>query len=350
MSLAVIALLGVASAHKKSLSARAKEDDEIMTGTSEQWSDLGQFSNAGKILDSTNLNVDVDDQNMSIGSLSKVKKQQEISERQEKIKKEINERETSSKNQELFSNINAKLNDKTFIESAIENTIASPLVTNKDRPDTEVRKSTDLFNQDNSQHDRNTDRMGGYEKVWEDDFNQGHHNTGTTNAPMKNSEKMLPDSWTKVAPSNQPTHLNGPEFKKPDVAKTSSSGISLAYLTVDSEEHATRFIKDLFKNGLIAAVQLQEGGFQRSYLKFGSASSEVQRTRLEITTSNDKVAALIEYVNLNNPTMYDYPVPDITVLPITTGNPEYIKWVKEQTGSKAGIKWDTESDYYPYQK
>ena len=146
MSLAVIALLGVASAHKKSLSARAKEDDEIMTGTSEQWSDLGQFSNAGKILDSTNINVDVDDQNMSIGSLSKVKKQQEISERQEKIKKEINERETSSKNQELFSNINAKLNDKTFIESAIENTITSPLVTNKDRPDTEVRKATDLFN------------------------------------------------------------------------------------------------------------------------------------------------------------------------------------------------------------
>ena len=48
--------------------------------------------------------------------------------------------------------------------------------------------------------------------------------------------------------------------------------------------------------------------------------------------------------------MYDYPVPDVTVLPISTGNQEYVKWVKEQTGSNAGIKWDSESDYYPYQK
>lgn len=250
----------------------------------------------------------------------------------------------------MYKNINDKLQDKSFIESAIENTIASPLVTNKDRPLDEVRKSTDLFPEDNSQHDRNTDRMGGFEKVWEDDYNQGHHNTGTTNAPMKNAEKLLPDSWTKVAPSNQPTHLNGPEFKPAEVTTPSSSGISLAYLTVDSEEHATRFIKDLFKNGLIATVQLQEGGFQRSFLKFGRPASEVQRVRLEMTTSNDKIAALIDFVNQNNPTLYDYPVPDVTVLPITTGNPEYVKWVKEQTGAKAGIKWDTESDYYPYQK
>lgn len=192
--------------------------------------------------------------------------------------------------------------------------------------------------------------MGGFEKVWEDDFTQGHHNTGRTNSPMKQAEQMLPDSWTKVAPSNQPEHLNGPEFKKADLITKAASGISLAYLTVDSEEHATRFIKDLFKNGLIATVQLQEGGFQRSYLKFGRPSSEVQRVRLEMTTSNDKVAALIDFINLNNPTMYDYPVPDVTVLPITTGNPEYIKWVKEQTGSKAGIKWPTEADYYPWGK
>jgi uncharacterized protein involved in tolerance to divalent cations len=145
---------------------------------------------------------------------------------------------------------------------------------------------------------------------------------------MKVEEKLLPDSWTKVAPSHQPKHLNGPEFKKADTNTKSDSGISLVYLTVDSEEHATRFIKDLFKNGLIAAVQLQEGGFMRSFLKFGRPSSEVQRVRLEMTTSNEKVAALIEFTNQNNPTLYDYPVPDVTVLPITTGNPEYVKWVK----------------------
>ena len=50
---------------------------------------------------------------------------------------------------------------------------------------------------------------------------------------------------------------------------SSATGIYLVYLTVDSEEHASRFVKDLFRLGLVAAVEMQEGGFDRSYLKFG---------------------------------------------------------------------------------
>ena len=41
LSLAVIALLGLTNAVEKSLSQRAQEDDEIMAGTSEEWSNLG---------------------------------------------------------------------------------------------------------------------------------------------------------------------------------------------------------------------------------------------------------------------------------------------------------------------
>ena len=36
------------------------------------------------------------------------------------IRNEINTRESSQKNQDLFKNINEKLTDKTFIEQAIE--------------------------------------------------------------------------------------------------------------------------------------------------------------------------------------------------------------------------------------
>ena len=101
---------------------------------------------------------------------------------------------------------------------------------------------------------------------------------------------------------NQPKHLDGPDFKPATAAVASGSGISLAYMTIDSEEHATRFIKDLFKEGLIAAVQTMDGGFSRSYLKFGTPSTENKRVRLEMTVPDNRVANLINFVNQNNPT------------------------------------------------
>lgn len=65
-------------------------------------------------------------------------------------------------------------------------------------------------------------------------------------------------------------------------------------------------------------------------------ATESGRDKLELTTTGDKVAALIDYVNTNNPTSYDYPVPDTVVLPVETGNAKYIAWVKKQIGSFDG--------------
>jgi len=73
-------------------------------------------------------------------------------------------------------------------------------------------------------------------------------------------------------------------------------------------------------------------------LKFGRPSTELGRTRLEMTTSNDKIPALIDFINQNNPTNYDYPVPDVAVVPVNQGNPAYIDWVKKEVGSEAGLK------------
>jgi hypothetical protein len=53
------------------------------------------------------------------------------------MREEINKREGSAKNTELFKNINEKLTDKSFIEQAIESTTGKPLpttITNQDRP------------------------------------------------------------------------------------------------------------------------------------------------------------------------------------------------------------------------
>jgi len=136
-----------------------------------------------------------------------------------------------------------------------------------------------------------------------------------------------------------PKHMQDGDFKAGTVLGGGASGISLVYMTVDTEEHATRFIKDLFKNKLCASVQMQEGGFTRSYLKFGRPSSESSRMELEIQTNNEKLKELVDYVNNNNPTDYDYPVPNVTILPVSDGNQAYITWVKENSGK--GLKLDS---------
>ena len=56
-------------------------------------------------------------------------------------------------------------------------------------------------------------------------------------------------------------------------------------------------------------------------------TSEPNRIRLELSTSDDKVTKLVEYVNNNQPTPYDYPVPDITVLPVSGGNEKYLEFI-----------------------
>jgi len=57
------------------------------------------------------------------------------------------------------------------------------------------------------------------------------------------------------------------DFKKASATVASKSGISLAYLDIDTEEHATRFIKDLFHNGLVAAVHDVVNSRTMSYRK-----------------------------------------------------------------------------------
>ena len=91
---------------------------------------------------------------------------------------------------------------------------------------------------------------------------------------------QLPNSWAKLGPTNMPDHMQKGDYKAASNAGSSGTGIYLVYLTVDSEEDASRFVKDLFRLGLIAVAEMQEGGFDRSYLKFGTISTEKGRTRL----------------------------------------------------------------------
>lgn len=91
------------------------------------------------------------------------------------------------------------MGDKSFIASAIENT--TPVITNENRPDTEVRKSDDQIKGDQS--DRKTDTMMEVDKHHEDGYYQGKHNTGTISAPSQQENSIsLPNGHSKVAPTN----------------------------------------------------------------------------------------------------------------------------------------------------
>ena len=103
--------MGAASAskvehkHHKSLSERAGESELV---------DATPLDSSVTQVDIQN--VDADDENTSISTLNKVKKSEEKEDRMSQIRNEINTREGSQKNQDLFKNINDKLSDKTFIE------------------------------------------------------------------------------------------------------------------------------------------------------------------------------------------------------------------------------------------
>jgi|TARA_B110001450_G_scaffold241249_1_gene250603 hypothetical protein len=107
----LLALLGASSAtnvhhkHHKSLTERASESEQV---------DAIPLDSA--VTQTDIQNVDADDENTSISTLNKVKKSEEKEDRMSQIRNEINTREGSQKNQDLFKNINDKLTDKTFIE------------------------------------------------------------------------------------------------------------------------------------------------------------------------------------------------------------------------------------------
>ena len=74
---------------------------------------------------------------------------------------------------------------------------------------------------------------------------------------------------------------------------------------------------------------MMEGGFERTFLKFGQKHTEKGMQRLEMVVPDAKVKDLIDFINNNNPTTYDYPVPDAIAIPISTGNKEFLTWAKD---------------------
>lgn len=172
-------------------------------------------------------------------------------------------------------------------------------------------------------------------KDYEDNINQGEHNTGGTNEVKIQGQHTYPGSWDKMGPTNVPKHLTKNDFQAAD--GTAESDVVQVSLTVDSDEHATRLVKALFNQNLIAQADQIEGNTERTYLKLGRMATEKQRDTLQLTTTHDKVASLIDYINQHNPTDYDYPVPNTVAVPVKTGNADFLNWVHTTMQQGAGL-------------
>lgn len=211
------------------------------------------------------------------------------------MRDEINQKETSEQNKELFANINEKLQDKSFIEMAVQHGVQRDHITHTDEYETNDPRSEDLAKGDFG--GRNTESLGVWKKDYEDNYHEGSHNTAGTTEIKNQPQHVLPKAWDKFGPTNVPKHLQKGDFQAATSPDGSASGVVLVYLTVDDDEHATRFVKALFNQGLIAQANQYEGNFERTYLKLGRMATEKGRDKLELITTNDKVAALIDYVN-----------------------------------------------------
>merc|ERR1712054_739692 len=121
---------------------------------------------------------------------------------------------------------------------------------------------------------RSTDTLSPADKQYEDSFNQGGDGmakSGGVNMGINQPRKdVIPDSHTRFGPLNYPVHISDDQWQAGEApANAAPSGISVGMVTVKNKEHAARMVKELFAKKLISEAQLQEGGFHRTYLKFG---------------------------------------------------------------------------------
>lgn len=116
-------------------------------------------------------------------------------------------------------------------------------------------------------------------------------------------------------------------------------------LTADTLENTELFLRKVFHEGLCSKANMIQGGFERAYLKFGEMHEETKRVYVEITTTQDKIATLLDYINAHPENSYDYPVPDLTVLAIKDGSRPYVEWALGAVEEGKKIKLDEEIDH-----
>ncbi len=100
---------------------------------------------------------------------------------------------------------------------------------------------------------------------------------------------------------------------------------SMVYITASGPDEADAIAAALVERRLAACVNVL--GPIRSVYRWEGAVEKATEVALVAKTADDRVQDLIGAVR----SMHSYDVPCIVVLPVTTGNPDFLDWIHAET-------------------
>lgn len=105
-----------------------------------------------------------------------------------------------------------------------------------------------------------------------------------------------------------------------------SSGVVLVYVSCPSRDVAVRLGRVLVERRLAACANVLDG--VHSIYWWDGAVQEEPESLLLLKTAEARVDALVAAVRELHP----YDVPAASALPVVRGNPDYLRWVHEESG------------------
>ena len=123
------------------------------------------------------------------------------------------------------------------------------------------------------------------------------------------------------------------EAKFRNVWNVGPTGASYFQFSINDKQEAEQIVRKLFSKTLIADVEVIEEGEMRQIMNedSGHVIDSGKTWKVVGVTSDDRVAELIEEVNILNTNRATVPNFNILVYTLSTGSVEYINWVKLQT-------------------
>lgn len=101
-------------------------------------------------------------------------------------------------------------------------------------------------------------------------------------------------------------------------------------ITADSEDSLINFTRSLVEDRLVACGQ--HVATIRSIYAWKGSIHDDREVRVALHTRTSLVPAIVERTRHEHP----YEVPCVLALPVETGNPDYLKWVIDQTVESSG--------------
>ncbi|MPY69392.1 MAG: divalent cation tolerance protein CutA [Alphaproteobacteria bacterium] len=101
--------------------------------------------------------------------------------------------------------------------------------------------------------------------------------------------------------------------------------LCLVYMTASSTEEAARLAEALVGENLAACVNVIDG--MTSWYRWEGA---VQNGREVVVLAKTR-AALVDALTARVKALHSYSVPCVVALPIAGGNPDFLRWIGEET-------------------